>query len=548
MVRSGKHIVVVPYYAKYFQLKLQFIDTLETFLLNFENAKMPFLSFSVYGVVTLRRADDHAQDIASLPNEILIKIFTYIPTSDLLQNVSRVSKNFNGLSKVTLAHQNVTLLDNADKVSEFLTANKSIVSLNLIPQNKDQTDHENLSEDLLRGLMLQNRLSHLNLDTKMSVNEKSLISLLTGPRSQHLTKLRIHNYHNLNEEENITNWKSYASNLKLLDLRCSFTASKNEARSFNASSLIEIGETSRKLEYFRFEGFITNEEHLGPLFTANQNTLKEVHLPFIKCSNNDVQCLSKCEQLESLSICLDGFDCSKETFFKISENKQLKSLTLKIDGLEGNIRTKDVAKLLEHSNLSKLTSLELSSADMSLATTEVFKAISSLQYLTRLHLSQSHPETFETLLEFLGMANKKLERLFWNVEIEFNQEDFGKIFLKELPALKYLKIATYGSWSNGNILHCLKQQSGNIIAVRLGPFLYYNRELSRWNNWVSSARSCNAEEMSTEFPEIEEELERIGAFSQTNIFDPYNAYLPHQSLSREVCFSDCIIWDDVVCI
>ena len=60
--------------------------------------------------------------ITSLPVEILLTIFTYIPTYDLLQNVSRVSKYFYAMTRDPDVHRSVTFTNhvNTDKAIEFL--------------------------------------------------------------------------------------------------------------------------------------------------------------------------------------------------------------------------------------------------------------------------------------------------------------------------------------------------------------------------------------------------------------------------------------------
>ena len=45
--------------------------------------------------------------IAELPPEILLKIFAFLPTQDLLLTVARVSKAFNELVKDAEAHKSV---------------------------------------------------------------------------------------------------------------------------------------------------------------------------------------------------------------------------------------------------------------------------------------------------------------------------------------------------------------------------------------------------------------------------------------------------------
>ncbi len=68
------------------------------------------------------------KNVFSLPSEILGKIFSYIPTHYLLQNVALVSKYFNQLTKLPKAHINVTLKAcvNKDGAAKFLE-NKTLI-------------------------------------------------------------------------------------------------------------------------------------------------------------------------------------------------------------------------------------------------------------------------------------------------------------------------------------------------------------------------------------------------------------------------------------
>ena len=460
---------------------------------------------------------------------MLIKIFCSIPTSDLLQNVSRVSKNFHSLTKVTLAHQYVTLLDNSEKVSQFLATHKSIVFLNLMPSKKNQPNLETLSGQVLIGLNSQHRLSFVHISSKVSVNEESLILLLKNPKGKHLKKLKLKNYHNIDSAEITSNWTSNATNLKYLELCCSFTELQNDARSINASTLIEIGQASGQLEYFRFEGIIFNEIHLGPIFKANPNTLREVHLPHIRCSREDVLCLMACHQLDSLSIWLDGSNISKATLTKIPENKQLKSLNLRIDGV-GSIHPKNVAELLVHPNLLHLLSLHLLSIDLNLSTTKVFRAIAGLPNLKYLHFAHNFQGTVIKLFEFLKMVNK-LETLIWNVETNLMHEELKKVFFMDLPNLKFLKIANSGFLDFFQILRIM-QQSPTIRGVHLGSYVCYKLP----NQKYCFPEKFSAKLFSFRFPVAMEEMEKIDAFFQPNIFDQNNPNFPQQSVKEKIDF------------
>ena len=72
--------------------------------------------------------------LESLPNELLVKIFSYLPTKDLLQNVALVSKRFYDLSKDSGAHVVVQLPRRnvrSGKIKKFLVGKNHIESVDM---------------------------------------------------------------------------------------------------------------------------------------------------------------------------------------------------------------------------------------------------------------------------------------------------------------------------------------------------------------------------------------------------------------------------------
>ncbi len=74
------------------------------------------------------------ENVMSLPTEILVKILSYVPTQDLLENVALVSKYFYQLTQSPTAHINVTLKDsvNRDRAAKFLKSKTLIRQLKMI--------------------------------------------------------------------------------------------------------------------------------------------------------------------------------------------------------------------------------------------------------------------------------------------------------------------------------------------------------------------------------------------------------------------------------
>jgi hypothetical protein len=67
--------------------------------------------------------------LTCLPDEILLKILSYVPTYDLVQNVARVSKHFHHLTRDPDAHVSITFTNhvNTDKVVAFLKNKRKVL-------------------------------------------------------------------------------------------------------------------------------------------------------------------------------------------------------------------------------------------------------------------------------------------------------------------------------------------------------------------------------------------------------------------------------------
>ena len=91
--------------------------------------------------------DSHIQEtpshIATLPNELLIKIFSHLSTQDLRDNVAKVSKQFKDLCKSPLVHQVVTV-NAGENEADFLRAATMITELHV-----NTTDKQVCQDELL---------------------------------------------------------------------------------------------------------------------------------------------------------------------------------------------------------------------------------------------------------------------------------------------------------------------------------------------------------------------------------------------------------------
>jgi hypothetical protein len=160
--------------------------------------------------------------IESCPDEILIKIFAHLPTSNILLNVARVSMRFWRLSKLPMTHRNARLPDYADqrKVIEFLTLNKKVEDLTLVTKFKVKIGKvvlKGFDVELFKPLVEQKRLRSFTAHSFMCFNENNLISLL---KVKSLEEIRIFNYLNIRGRSNLGEWSCEASNLKQIQIYC----------------------------------------------------------------------------------------------------------------------------------------------------------------------------------------------------------------------------------------------------------------------------------------------------------------------------------------
>jgi hypothetical protein len=108
-----------------------------------------------------------ARNILSLPNEILIKILTFVQTKDLLLNVSRVSKKFHEAAENPHAHVYVKFSDTINwedlDLINFLTKNNLIEELHF---SKGQGSIRQFDDDILDAIEGQRRLKNFSIDVR----------------------------------------------------------------------------------------------------------------------------------------------------------------------------------------------------------------------------------------------------------------------------------------------------------------------------------------------------------------------------------------------
>src|SRR5574343_1695946 len=129
--------------------------------------------------------DQQTLFIDDLPDEVLLNILSYLPTSDLVLNMSLVSKRFNRLSKDREAHTSVTfakdlnLLRYRETSHDFLKEKPSIEhvkvsTLHWRPVSQDPEHNSQVTELSMEGIhqffthlvFKQERIKSLSIDAK----------------------------------------------------------------------------------------------------------------------------------------------------------------------------------------------------------------------------------------------------------------------------------------------------------------------------------------------------------------------------------------------
>ena len=432
-----------------------------------------------------------SSNCASLPTEILLNIFSYVSTSDLLLNVATASKTFYEMTKDTSVHVSVTLLDCIEQQSalRFFEKNNSIQEVNILPGKTHPQDIQ-LGNHLLKSLRSQKCLRVINFESKMYVDEDQLIYLLMQPSAKFLRKIQIMRFwvETLDPKPNFDwisqypypyedfDWICHAINLSHLKLSYPSRVTYN--------TIMKIGKVSKKLKFLQIRGNFSAhpEMKVTTILQANQKSLKELQLNDYMCNEEEANLLIHFDQLESLSISLHCPNISKQRFYMITQNKHLKSLHLWLffDSCK-HINALDLVNLLYQPNLCAITSLVLSYTEKNNYNNEILTAVASLKNLKELYFNSSLRQcqkgnTYQGLFLVLHGCTQ-LEKIILQHKIQFQKDQFVKIFTMNLPNLKVVGLHHYDQNFNVDpifVMECLyKSKSMNIL--QLGTNLYYKQ-------------------------------------------------------------------------
>jgi hypothetical protein len=263
----------------------------------------------------------HNKGITDLPNELLLKVFSYVSTSDMMGKVALVSNRFNQLNKDPESHvalhfpQKRTYYELAT-LKQFLAKKNKIQEVHLpcIPK-------ENL-DTFLDLSVWQQKLTTV-ISTGNFNCESGILKLLADrpDKARQLRKLII-----IKERSDFSVAIPALGNLTHLE------ANFSDDRSFDCL-LTYATATMTKLNCLASSTTLRHSKLFGPFLTARQTSLTKLDLPGYKCSVTDFVLLtSLCTQLEMLNV--DCKKVSQKHLVKVANLRNLSDLGMAVSSKE----------------------------------------------------------------------------------------------------------------------------------------------------------------------------------------------------------------------
>jgi hypothetical protein len=259
-----------------------------------------------------------------LPNEILLKIFSYVPTIDLIRNVSKVSRSFKQLSKDPLSHVALHLDDlelsatDFRNFKQFLKGKYSIQEVYLPFLDRFEFG------TYLNQMILQQRCTRVIDCQSMDENGSQRVLKLLAQHPEKARQLKrfsftcltpdvmfvLPDFKNLTHLQ-VTELKSDSFN----DLTRQAAVTLNKLECFSVSS-----EDSKDLDH---------SEWFSSFLEANQHSLKVLDLPDYECRTKDFESItSVCAQLETLN--LNCLNVDKEDLLKMVNFRKISDLKITV--------------------------------------------------------------------------------------------------------------------------------------------------------------------------------------------------------------------------
>ncbi len=432
------------------------------------------------------KKEEASKNVLSLPPELLVNIFSHIPTYDLMQKVVLVSKYFNQLTKLPGAHIDVILKEYVNKngAGKFLENKTLIRQLKIestTPQENDgsydDSDDESFDED--NDLDDESVVEDDNSDSDSNLfnSDSIVLSVCNHP---HLRALELHGI------RSIISFKAFIQlmeskcwkNLTILHIFIDFSPgyeSVDEIKDFYHKAILEMGSNVgiKKLSFggaFNFTDpdlyeYKVIDDYFEKVFKMHRNTLEELTIfgesqPFELCNKLKTLCFAldfdKFEKLPLLTylttlqiLSVDNMYSYEAGTLPANSLPNLKSLAIDITNTFYNQKSLLEALANACPNLQKIM--------FNIRNDEFSKKL-----ILRIIKTCSKLEEFSFIVWHVDETNRNVRRM--NEQFKFHHY---------LPNLKYLHLDGWNLNDADVKSILLKSKTSSIEMLQFDGTLYY---------------------------------------------------------------------------
>ena len=289
-------------------------------------------------------------NIMNFSDEVIVNIFRYLPTYDILRKIPVVCQRFYRLSKDSTIIKELYVcgkflnLINDGTFLEVLRRSREITALNVEKFAQNRTDKNQTKTLLYNAFNFCPKLIDISIENEnYSIDENFMKEIaIACPRLQSLKLSKV------TIEPRACAQIVQMRNLQHLKISC---------RNFTSENLITLSQNCKNLQYFDASENWFTQASVTTLITERKLSLKGLYVNLLyNITDSWFQKLSLCENLEELGIFGDGDHfCQKIKISEISKLKQLK--ILRLDDVFIGQTAKDLNAIFK--NLKKLEKLTL---------------------------------------------------------------------------------------------------------------------------------------------------------------------------------------------
>ena len=130
--------------------------------------------------------------IVQLPPEVLVNIFSFLPTTSLLQNIALVSKQFNNVTKLQSVHKDVHFSSFASNIGNFLKKATSMTKLELLKGGGCKRNKTRITaQQLVISIQSHDHLQALNFSNDFHASFLYFVPLSTSKWWANLTQFNM---------------------------------------------------------------------------------------------------------------------------------------------------------------------------------------------------------------------------------------------------------------------------------------------------------------------------------------------------------------------